>query len=196
MKWFELILEYLKTILSTQMVAGVVCLVFFCFFQDDIKALILRIAKIRLPGGGELSTPQLEKQTKEEEPVVPDVSAQDTPDENIPTTLNKNELETIKALLGAEKARAYLWEYCYLNYHLVNSTQRVLDWLISTSIQSSLSLFDTFWLPVIPALSERKAIISVLESHHLIAIENGLITVTPKGHEYRKWRGEIPGTDS
>jgi hypothetical protein len=57
MEWLQIALEYLKVLLSTQIIAGIIAIVFFRTFKDDIKALILRIAKIRLPGGGELSTP-------------------------------------------------------------------------------------------------------------------------------------------
>ena len=47
----QLVLGYLKVLLSTQMVAGVVCLAFLYMFREDIKALLLRIAKIKFPGG-------------------------------------------------------------------------------------------------------------------------------------------------
>jgi len=177
------------------MVTGVILLVFMLLFKSDIKALILRIAKIRLPGGGEISTPQLEKQVKENILDKPIVLPKDTDDKNIPDTLNKSELETIKTLLNAEKSRAYLWEYQYLNYYFVNGTQRVLDWLVSLENKTSLSLFDTSWLPIIPSPSERGAIISALENHYLIIIENDIITVSPKGYEYQYWRGKLPESD-
>jgi len=193
MEYFKLSLEYFKVLLSTQMVTGVILLVFMLLFKSDIKALILRIAKIRLPGGGEISTPQLEKQVKENILDKPIVLPKDTDDKNIPDTLNKSELETIKTLLNAEKSRAYLWEYQYLNYYFVNGTQRVLDWLVSLENKTSLSLFDTSWLPIIPSPSERGAIISALENHYLIIIENDIITVSPKGYEYQYWRGKSDG---
>lgn len=47
----QLVLEYLKVLLSTQVVAGIVSLAILWIFRDDLKALLLRIAKIRLPGG-------------------------------------------------------------------------------------------------------------------------------------------------
>jgi hypothetical protein len=73
----------------------------------------------------------------------------------------------------------------------VPSTQHVLDWFASITAPVSLSLFDTLWLPTIPAAKERKAILDALEKHYLIAIVNELISVTPKGHEYIEWRGRV-----
>jgi hypothetical protein len=54
----QLILEYFKVFLSPQVIAGSAVFTFFLLFRGDIKALLLRIAKIRFPGGAELSTPQ------------------------------------------------------------------------------------------------------------------------------------------
>jgi hypothetical protein len=192
MEWIALLVEFLKVLLSAQVMAAAVCLFFFKMFKDDIKALILRIAKIRLPGGGEVSTPQLEKQIAENDLPNAPLPAPETKDQEIPATLDNSEVETIKALLNSERARAYFWEYRYLNYYLVYNTQRVLNWLSSVENKVSLMLFDTMWLPSIPSASERKAIISALENHHLIQIENELVTITPKGREYIEWRGLLP----
>lgn len=192
---WQIVLEYMKVFLSTQVIAGVLAIVFFKMFRDDIKALILRIAKIRLPGGGELSTPQLEKQEKdnltEEKPSTEPALNEN----NLPVVINHNNQENIEALLKAEKSRSAYWEYRYLNHFLVNTTQRVLDWLISTKISSgvpvSYSLYDSLWLPIIPDPEQRQTIINVLRNHYLVSTENGLITVTPKGLEYAEWRGEL-----
>ncbi len=194
MEWFTLLLEYLKVFLTTQVMVLIGGIVFFKMFQDDIKALMLRIAKIRLPGGGEVSTPQLEKQKKEKNLKDSPLPDPDVNNQEIPETLESNELKTIKSLLDAEKARAYFWEYRYLNYYLVNNTQRVLNWFASVENKASIMLFDTIWLPLIPDASERKAIISALENHHLIQIEGELVTITPKGREYIEWRGPLPET--
>ena len=77
----------------------------------------------------------------------------------------------------------------YLNYFLVPQTQRVLDWLPFLSVRTTISMFDSFWMPIIPEANERKAIINALQSHHLIMLTGELIEVTPKGKEYIKWRG-------
>ena len=66
METTKLILEYLRVLLSPQIIVGIIVLVFSILFREDIKALILRIAKIRFPGGAELSTSQSERQINEE----------------------------------------------------------------------------------------------------------------------------------
>lgn len=192
MEWLKILLEFLKVFLSVQVVIAAICLVFFKMFREDIKALVLRIAKIRFPGGGEVSTPQLENQIREKDLKDTSLPSTETEDKNIPTTLDSKELETIKALLRSERARSYFWEYRYLNYYLAYNTQKVLNWFFSVENRVSLMLFDTMWLPLIPNASERKAIISALENHHLIETGNDLVTVTPKGHEYIEWRGKLP----
>jgi hypothetical protein len=186
----QLILEYLKVFLSSQVVAGVVAFTFLFLFRSDIKAVLLRIAKIKLPGGTEISTPQTAKLEAPEDKPLPkppqDASLQ------LPQDLNQKQLEEVKQLLDSERARAYLWEYRYLNYFLAFQTQQVLDWFASVPQRTSLSLFDTLWLPAIPSAQERQAIINALQAHHLIQIENGLVEVTPKGKEYIQWRGPLP----
>ena len=67
METAKLVLEYLRVLLSPQIIVGIIGLVFLLLFREDIKALILRIAKIRFPGGAELSTLQSERQINEEE---------------------------------------------------------------------------------------------------------------------------------
>jgi len=41
------------------------------------------------------------------------------PPPSLPPNLNERELNKVKQLLAAERARSYLWEYRYLNYFLV-----------------------------------------------------------------------------
>lgn len=193
METAKIILEYLKVILSPQIFWSAVALTFIFLFKNDIKALLLRVAKITLPGGTEVSTPQSAKIEETENKPLPKL-----PEDNIPAsllpTLNKNQLEEVKALLDAERVRAYLWEYRYLNYFLALQTQHVLDWLASLPNRTSCMLFDTVWMPAIPSSEERNAIINALQAHYLIQIENGLIEVSPKGREYIEWRGELPET--
>ena len=101
-------------------------------------------------------------------------------------------MKKVAELFQAERARAYLWEYRYLNYFLAYGTQKVLDWLACLPTRTSCDLFDTFWLPYIPSAEERRAIITALQAHHLIMIQDNLIEVTPKGREYIQWRGALP----
>lgn len=191
----QLILEYLRVLLdfgkmflSPQIFAAIVALFFLAAFRPDIKALLLRVAKIKFPGG-ELSTPQSAKkeETTEKLPTPP------SDDVNLPVSLEKGELDTVRELFNAERARAFLWEYRYLNYFLAQSTQRVLDWFATNATpHPTVELFDSMWLPFIPSPQERQAILQALQAHHLINIDRDLITITPKGREYVQWRGPLP----
>jgi len=189
----QLVLDYIRAFLTAPVLATVVMLTFFGIFKADIKDLIRRLATIRLPGGGEISTSQADR-IKEEVPVAraqPQVP-RDTPSIPEGVTITKEQADEFRQLFEAERAKAYVWEYRYLNHFLVLSTQRVLDWFSSLPQKTTVSLFDTIWQPIIPSAQERKAIVDALEQHHLIELKGDLIEVTPKGHEYIQWRGPLP----
>jgi len=169
-----------------------VALAFFAVFKEDIRGLLRRIARIRLPGGSELSISQVERAGEESPPrkAAPPVP----PPEQLPVlqnlSLTPEQVEQIVQVFQAERAKAYLWEYRYLNYYLVPHTQRVLDWLASLNTRTSYSFFDALWMPAIPNAQERQAVIRALANHHLIIESPGdLIEITPKGREYVQWRG-------
>jgi hypothetical protein len=120
----KLVLEYLKVILSPQLIAGGIALAILLLFRDDIKGLMRRIAKIRFPGGSELSTSQVERRSEnvsagEAKPPVPPAEQVTLP-QNL--SLTPEQVEGIRQLFEAERAKAYLWEYRYLNYFLVPNT--------------------------------------------------------------------------
>jgi len=188
----NLILEYLKVLLSAPVVTGIVAILFFLLFREDIKALLLRIAKIRFPGGAELSTSQSERQIKEEKVESKGLPSVDRTIPGLPANLGQEERRKVEEIVRAERATAYVWEYRYLNYFLVYATQRVLDWLISLGQSTTYNHFDTIWLPLIPSANERSAIISALQAHHLVQVHDAVIEVTPKGREYQQWRGPLP----
>src|SRR5262249_43417692 len=110
-------LEFLRIILSTQVVSGAVVCAFLYLFKGDVKALMARIARIRLPGGSEFSTTQLEKETEgvtaKQKP--PDVPQSDKPQIPEGLHLSADQVESIKQVFNAERANSYLWEYRYLN---------------------------------------------------------------------------------
>lgn len=196
MKVAELVLEYLKVGLSPQVIAGTGVLVFLWLFKDDIRGLLRRVAKIRFPGGSELSTSQLDRESEEIEPRGEWPPAAPPEPQSLPENLSltPEQVEAVAEAFKAERARATLWEYRYLNFYLAPTTQRVLDWLASLSSRTTFGLFDSFWMPIIPDAQERRAIISALQAHHLIAIQGELIEVTPKGREYLQWRGPLPSS--
>jgi len=187
----DLILNYLKVLLSAPPVAGVVAALCLILFRSELRNLITRIATIRFPGG-ELSTSQesvAEKITGSSDTPPP---SSDAPNLPAGLVLGPEQQQKIVEFVEAERARAALWEYRFLNFYLVRHTQRILDWLASLKKPVTLSLFDDFWSPSIPKPSERRAIIEALENNRLIQLGGPFIEVTPKGREYLQWRGPLP----
>lgn len=189
----KMVLEYLQIIFSPQVIIGIVVVLFYRKFNLELKSLIDRIATVKFPGG-EISTTQQAK-TKpdnEDSKSVPKVPANENTFAPEGLSLSPDQAKQIKELFDAERAKAYLWEYRYLNYYLVQRTQRILDWLVSLEINTSISFYDSFWQPIIPEARERKAIIDALQQHHLIILKGEIIEVSPKGREYIQWRGPLP----
>lgn len=189
----NLILEYLKVLLTAPVLFFLVAVLFITLFKEDIKALILRIAKIRLPGGTEVSTPQSNQLATEEQKPAPKPSVDNQVAViGLPAELTPHQQSTIEQLIRSHIATAYIWEYRYLNYFLVRATQGVLDWLIGLPQATTYMHYDSVWLPIIPSANERLAIINALQTHHLIQQDaSGMIVVTPKGREYQEWRGPL-----
>lgn len=188
----DIVLEYLQVILTAPVIFGALALVFFFKFGEDIKALFLRIAKIKLGSGVEVSTPQSNRLAEEDEknpPEVPDSAIQ-----GLPLGLTPEQHLAIEQIIRSHISNTYLWEYRYLNYFLVRSTQVVLDWLAGFSHPITYAQYDSFWLPLIPSAVERQNVINALQAHHLVIYEPqmNMISITPKGQEYREWRGELP----
>lgn len=191
------VLEYIKVFLSLPVVAAVAVIVFLRIFKDEIRSYLRGRPKIKF-GGLEFSASQIEK-ANEELPARGEQPSATTPDapilpENL--TFTPEQVKTVVDAFDAERARAALWEYRYLNYFFARSTQHVLDWLASLDKRTTLSYFDSFWLPVIPSAKERHAIINALESHYLIALRGEVIEVSEKGREYLEWRGPLPDETS
>lgn len=196
MEHAKLILEYLKVLLTAPVLFSFVAVLFITLFREDIKALILRIAKIKFPGGTEVSTPQSNQLAAEESKSSPPPSVNNqVAVTGLPTDLTPQQKNAIEQQIRAHIATAYLWEYRYLNYFLVRGTQRVLDWLVGLPQATIYAHFDAVWLPIIPSANERRAIINALQTHHLIDVkpdQSEMIVVTPKGREYQGWRGALP----
>jgi len=193
----NLALEFLRILLSAPVVAGMIAVAVISIFRGDIRALMRRVATIRFPGG-EFSTSQAERsgevaRTEADAPTVPPEEQMTFP-QNI--ELTPEQLKQLAEIFQAERARAYLWEYRYLNCFLVPLTQRVLDWLASLKDRTTYSLYDAFLAPAVPRAEERKAIIEALSAHHLIQLKGDLIEVTPKGRDYIQWRGPLPSIAS
>ena len=187
-----LVLEYLRVLLTAPPLLSIVAVIFIFKFAEDIKALFLRVAKIRLPGGAEFDTQQ-GRSVVDEEPTPP-LETEGIPVQGIPPGLAPAQEQAIAQLIRAHIATAYLWEYRYLNYFLARGTQLALDWFVGLPQPITYNHYDSFVLPIVPSARERQAIVNALEAHHLIAHDGGsnIISVTPKGREYHQWRGALP----
>lgn len=191
MDW-NLILEYLKVLLSAPVMGAAAVITFYIMFRTEIRGYITRIAIIKFPGGAEVSTSQAQVAVEEARavqrplPQVTELAAV------LPAGLTPQQQEEIGQLLKAEKASSYLWEYRYLNKFLVYQTQQVLDWLVGIPQPITTRLYDTHWLIHIPKAEERSAILFALQAHHLIQITGEKLEVTEKGREYQGWRGPLP----
>lgn len=181
----ELVLEYLKVILSAPVMAIIAFALFLSIFKADIKGLMHRIARIKFPGG-ELAVSQ-------SEPPVEPKPAPKVPAEEpmVPSTkkLGKEQSAEFSKLLKEKEDEAELWEFRYLNEYFVPNTQTILDWFSARSGPIMFSLFNASWSPTIPSPTERETILNVLCAHRLVSREGDVLAVTPKGEEYAKWNG-------
>lgn len=185
------VLDFLRVLLTPQCVGAGVALTFFLMFRNELKEFIKRRGlRIKFPGGELSSPPQQKEPPKGKVEIVPADPTPTLPDE---VKLSKEQATAVTEALRAERAKAYLWEYRYLNTFLVLKTQHVLDWLATLPERTTTGMFDSIWMPAIPDANERANIVGALQSHHLISIDAAnLITVTPKGKEYLAWRGTVP----
>jgi hypothetical protein len=176
----ETIIELLKMLLSTQVIFGGLILYFLLTYKSNLKKLFSSISTIKLPGGTELSTQQLNREEDKKEVILdknPDIDSYDK--------------KKLQELYNTERARAYLWEYNYLNFFLVRNSQNILDWFYALDKGTSYSLYDSTWLNAVPNPNEREIIFNVLINHHLIIKNKEIIHISEKGKEYVEWRGEL-----
>ena len=183
------VLEYLKVILSPQVLGAGAFIGALLLFRVELRALIGRIAAIRW-GDAEISTPQLPTEASNNKQEK--LPAPEQPPLPVGLSVSPEDAKRLEQAMLAERARAHLWEYRYLNHFLVIGTQRVLDWLAALSNATTFTAFDAMWQPFISTAEQRRTIIRVLEEHNLVAIHGDLIEVTPKGREYIQWRGPLP----
>src|SRR2546423_13493303 len=136
-----LILEYLKVILTAPTVIGVLGTIFLLLFKNELRSLINRIASLKI-GSAELTAPQLPPpadQTAQGQLPNP-APPQLPPGESVPP----QETRLVEQAPAAERARADLWEYRYLNYFLGYATQRVLDWLASVAAPVTVAVYVSY----------------------------------------------------
>jgi hypothetical protein len=192
----QLVLEYVRVLLSWPVIVLALSIFFLHRFHGPISALIGRIGSIKLPGGGEL----LLLQTINNELVAAHATVGARTDVTVGLTgvEARGEVGNVgpagtsdsEHRVRTERERAHLWEYRYLNYFLVPRTQLVLDWL-ATRPPTSYATYDAWMLPYVQNPLERQAMVDALRNHHLIAVDSDMISVTEKGREYILWRGPV-----
>jgi len=188
--WPPIILEFLKVLLSTQMVAGICIVVVVVSFQTELRDLIKRIRRIRATGVGELSASgQAERLeatgTGPVASVAISAAAISTPESDM-------SLEDLRAQVRAAESVSLLWEYRYLNYYLVAGTQATLDWFAGLNPRrTTLNVYDASLTQLVPDPSERNARLSALVQHNLVTREGEFLQISPKGEQYRTWRANI-----
>jgi len=186
----SLFLEYLKVLLAAAPVGGVVAISFMAIFREPLKDLIGRTKGVKFPGG-EWSASQVDRAVEAEAAPANPLTVPGTtdPPADPGLTLDPVQQARLADLLRAERARAYFWEYRFLNFFLVPSTQRVLDWFASVQHRPTIQLYDDYWSSTIVDPEERRAVLDALLSHRLIQATGELLEITPKGHEYVQFRG-------
>ena len=193
MSWQQFVVEVLGLVLSGPVVFSALAVFVAIYFNRQVVALFSAVAdrmasakqgSIKIPGGGEVSFTQGQELGANSHN-VPDIPEPDVASEGLST-------EQLEQQLRSERANSYLWEYRYLNYFLVYGTQLVLDWLAGLESPATVRHFHNFWFHLIPKEHERNVILEALQAHHLVEVSSDLIQVTPKGHEYKEWRGQLP----
>lgn len=187
----QIVLEYLKVLFSAPVMAAGTALGVALLFRDALISLLARIASLKVAGFGELQTAQsaraeFTRSGKNEPTPLP---AEVTSENSLVATQGD---PTHAARLKAERERAYLWEYRYLNFFLVRGTQLVLDWFANRSGPTTFAVYDSWWSSIVVDPSERFARVAVLKSHYLLVEDDGLLTVSEKGREYLTFRGVLP----
>jgi len=185
----QLVLEYLKVALSAPVMSGAVAIGLALLYRQPVTALINRIAMLKVLGVGELQTSQAARTEMSTHAAATDPLPLPAESTSAPNTLSD---PSVMSLVKAERERAYLWEYRYLNLFLVRGTQLVLEWFAARESPTTFQVYDGWWSSLVLDPSERFARVAILKSHHLLVESNGVLSVSPKGGEYLDWRGPMP----
>lgn len=127
-------------------VSGLVALVFIFVFREPLSTLIGRTSAVKFPGV-EWSVSQVERAAAAEAAPtnsLPVTGGSDVPVAPAGLTLTPEDQDRLTDFIKAERARAALWEYRFLNFFLVTRTQKVLDWFASIKDKPTLQFYDDF----------------------------------------------------
>ena len=184
----ETILRISELILSPQVVAGLIIIIALTTFKEDIRGVLKRFARIKLPGGTELEMQQLnqsEYSTSKQMDLLSESENEFRKNMEAKIEENEQQIESIQKIAVSNFRESRLWEFRFLNYFLVYNSQRVLDWFNNCPEGITPSSFDSLWMGFIPSPDQRKAIIGAL-----ITTED-IIVITEKGKEFIQWRGPL-----
>lgn len=178
---WAIFLEFFKVIGSWPPIVLIMFVILISKFQDPIKSWIKNL-RVKY-GDAELSS-QASRRDEESEVEIKGVKV----DQSAPA----DSQNTSEDAVAQWRAAAYLWEYRYLNRHLVLHTQQFLDWVSGLKKPVAIGVADALWTLKIQDPKERKAVVDALEQHHLVVVDRGTIAITEKGKEYIQLRGEVP----
>lgn len=172
----QIILEYLKVIVSWPIALVTIVILLINNFKDAISYWIKRL---KIQHGDIIISSQV-LHNKIEIDSEKNLTIE-SPKEN------KDKTNSTEMLNWRENA--YIWEYRFLNYYLVHYTHLTLDWLCDLGEETTYIRFDTEFNSIIRHPEERHAVISALEQHHLITFRDRKIEITEKGREYINYMG-------
>lgn len=165
-------------------------------FREPLGKLIGRTSAVRFPGV-EWSTSQAERTADASAAPASPVVTGATDPPAAPAGLTQEQQTRIADIIRAESARAFLWEYRFLNFYLVPHTQRVLDWFGSLQQRPTLHFYGDLWSSTIYNIEERSAVLNALLDHGLVQATGPLnetttlLEITLKGREYLQFRGPL-----
>lgn len=175
----RIVLDFVRAVLSPQVIAGAVAAALLLLFKQDLRKLLARMVMLKI-GRAQVSLSQAEISRREPDlPTPPPAAAPEVPEH--PSR------EQVLNTLAVYQRMARMWEFRYLNHFLVPDTQWVLDWCATTS-EASVQTLGLVYEPADAALD-------ALFKHRLIEQEGDAIHATDKGREYIKFRGPISGND-
>ena len=162
----QIIIEYLKVLLSWPTITFFLVIIFLFKFSESIKIFLSNLRSFKA-GLFELNQQQ-----------------------SLPTRVEKKvegKLENKKITL---EKRAELFEFAYLNLYLVYNTKQALLWFYFTPSTRENYIF-TFILPpqAINQSVEKEAIFNALLANELIWQEGILFKITEKGKQFLKFLG-------
>ena len=187
----QIILEYLKVILTWPVAIFIISLVFLIKFSDSIRKYIAKITELTLPGGTTVKTQPESSisvdKTMEEKGVrlsqeEIQIVAEKLNELDVRIEENKQKEEIINYLAY----RSEFFEFSYLNYFYVPKTKQILKWL-SLSTNATKKMYHILWDNINAV--ERDIIFSVLLNYGMVTYDpsNDSLNITDKGRRFIKF---------